>query len=548
MSDGQEKTRRTSADMPTVVPDKGSSTMGASGVLTVGQQWGKYVLEKQLGGGGQADVFQAYDRLGTAGHVALKIPHGTLSPAHVSEWVEAEAGTLVRLKHPNIVRVVDAGIVSTRPYVATALVDGLPMSKYVKSSPPSMRTILNWMIQLTQAIQLSHEHGAIHRDLKPNNVIVTHDGRPLLIDFGMASLVTAYAKETRQDASGTYPFMAPEQARGEGDADLRVDVFGLGAVLKFLLTGQGPYHSAKHHVRAVLQGQVEFVPNTAASSGVGKALIAVANKALDPSPEKRYQNATELLMDLQRIRRRGKILTGVVTALFVLGLAGVVIAKEPWKHWASGPGAGVGPGGAVEEDYVRADLNILFQRRDQEGSHQELNEKYLPLHTGDRIQIRGELEEPMHAYLIACTRVSGEDGDGGATALVDPTLLYPTEGQADEPVTEISYPGKENDWIELTSPTGTETFLLLARREAVSDPEAMLAEITAMGSAPKLDSKTLLVLDHKGSHERTEGARALGSKVTVEKGFLEALQGEKGKDWEVIRAVVFPQLFRGEDE
>ncbi|MHC4789605.1 MAG: protein kinase family protein, partial [Planctomycetota bacterium] len=130
---------------------RGQSSAPA-GLPVPGQPWGKYLIEKTLGAGGQASVFQAYDQFGAAGHTALKVPHGSVPAERLRGWAGTEAEPLVKLDHPNIVRVVDAGCVGNVPYVATELIDGLPLNARVKVGPVPTRQVLAWMIQLCDAV------------------------------------------------------------------------------------------------------------------------------------------------------------------------------------------------------------------------------------------------------------------------------------------------------------------------------------------------------------------------------------------------------------
>ncbi len=499
------------ADKPTepMARDAGPESTASSPVP--GQRWGKFLIEKHLGGGGQAEVFQAFDQIGTAGHVALKVAHRPLGQREAETWLDIEAGALVELDHPNIVRVADAGRVGDFPYVATELVEGLPLHEHVRLNPPSLREILDWMVQLAEAVHAAHSRGIVHRDLKPTNVIVTPDGRLLIVDFGVASMVTPYQPEPRRGRSGTPDYVAPEQARGDPEADHRVDIFGLGAILKLLLVEEGPYHGAENPLSAAMSGDVKPIAE-ASGPALRRALSRIANCALDPDPGKRYQSAREMAVTLRRLRSRGALM---------LALAAVVLL-------AIGVAALLAAAGRPEEQPVQARLEIHFQRKGQVGSHQVLTPDALPLRDGDRIQIHAELDRPLIPYVIA---VSAQEAQ----------LLYPAPGVDAGRVTEVQVPAGDDQWLPLVPPGGTETILLLAREEPLPDPESFVGELFALGPPPALDGDGLYVVDGSNCRLLEVGRdRPLGAKaVTVEKGFLTELAKQVPQEWQVVRAVAF---------
>ncbi len=447
--------------------------------------------------------------MGTAGHVALKVPLVPLPPDEVRRWLDVEAGALTKLDHPNIVRVADAGCRGLYPYVATELVDGLPLNERVRTDPPSPRRILDWTIALAEALGAAHARGTVHRDLKPLNVIITPEGRPLLIDFGLASLATAYHLEPRRDATGTYPFMAPEQARGEPEADHRVDVFGLGALLKYMLTGRGPYYGAENALEAAREGQVQRV-DMAGMRGLRRALARVANRALDPDPARRYQNMREMAGALRRMRvMRTARLRGAVVLLLAAGAVAVLSAL-----------------GVLTPKPVNAAMDVRLQRGDQVGSFQELTADSVPLGPGDRVQVRATFSEPLYPYLISA------GSKGGAT------VLYPADGQALRRTELFQFPGGEQ-WYDLPSGGETRTLLLLAARHAVPDIATVVA---GLGDAPEIGSPSLLELNANGLQLiPSTRASLIGRQTGQERdGFLATLPPQGEGQWAAVRAVAFP--------
>ncbi len=485
-----------------------------------GQTWGKYLIEKQLGEGGQAVVFQAFDQLGPAGHAALKLPRRRIPSEQFQAWIAGEAEPLVKLDHPNIVRVLDAGCVGDTPYVATQLVLGLPIGSYVKNNPPSLRQILDWTIQLADALACAHENGIIHRDLKPRNVIITPEGEPQIIDFGISSLVGAYAPEHETGLSGSPPFMPPEQARADPQADHRVDIFALGAVLKHLMVQTGPYgrkENREDYLQAARDGQVQLL-----DCDVGprkrRALARIANRAMDPEPDSRYRNAKEMLRALRRVRTRPRFIAAAVGAVV---LAAAVVLGAMALPRAGRPVAPTGP--------IKASLEIHFQRARQTGVYQVLTADAVPLHSGDRIQIHAEFDRMLVPYLV------GVDSEGQVR------VLHPDQGAKAKPVRKLQFPPGRDEWLELTPPGGTETIILLASERPVGDVSQLQDQLLSYGRPPVLSGDGLLVVNDKGARFIPgPKERGLGEKtVTVEKGMLaRLLEGVPGQ-WAAVRALAF---------
>ena len=525
---------RNENEIPTASDANPERRVSTSNVPVPGYTWGKYLIEKSLGAGGQADVFQAYDRFGAAGHVALKVARSPVPDKQAQAWTQAEAEPLLKLDHPNIVRVVDAGCVNGAPYIATQLVKGLPLSAHVKSNPPSVRQVLDWMIQLVGAVAHAHEHGIIHRDLKPSNIIVTPQGQPRIIDLGISSLIDPYQPEHKPRSSGTVFFMPPEQAGGDPQADHRIDVFALGGILKLLLSATGPYgpfeqanqafeeiltggssEDLRQRLRTHMSENIEFMAEDGGPT-MNRALARIANRALSVDPEKRFPNAREMLRALGGLRNRRRFLAAGAAAVLVA----IVIATTAFLGDNPQPSA------------PTASLEVHFQRAAQKGSYQMLAADLLPLKTGDKVQIHIKFSEPMSACLLAV------DPDGTAS------ILHPASGASSEPTEEIAIPGKRNEWLKLVDPGGIETVVLLARREAITDLEKLKNQVQALSPAPAMDRPGLLIANGSGVHfieSKIKAQRPFDEKpVTVEKGFLAALAEMQGSEWIVVRAVSFP--------
>ncbi len=490
----------------------------SEGLPAPGETWGRYLIERSLGAGGQAEVFQAYGRFGVAGHVALKVSRLPVPDDQVSAWLSAEADALVKLDHPGIVRVVDAGVEGGLPYVATSLVDGLPLDGYVKNEAPAPPRVLDWMLQLTDAVRHAHARGVVHRDLKPQNIVVTPQGRPMIIDFGVSRLISPYDPALPRGISGTPAYMAPEQARGEASADQRVDVFALGGVLKYLLTGSAPYGDSPGSFQAMCEGRVEAV-DEGRGSALRRGLARVANRALAAEADKRLGSVDQMHRSLASLRSRRQILVALGG-----GVAAISVAALGWRLLAP---AGPPPAASGE-------LTIHFQRANQSGSYQVLTADLLPLVSGDRIQVQVRFSQPLCPYLL------GASTDGQLA------VLYPPEDQVPGAVRELSVPADRDEWLPLTGPGGTQTILLLACRQAGRTASQVRQELEQLGSAPAIDGVGMLLAEGKGVRLIANPAathRAIGSKaVRAEKGLLAGLMERVPRDWAMVRALSFTHL------
>ncbi len=495
-----------------------------------GRPWGRFLIEKRLGGGGQADVYQAFDQVGMAGHVALKVPRSEVPRERMQEWVETEAGPVVKLNHPNVVRVLDCGTVGPYPYVATELVHGLPLNEHVRANPPSLKQILDWMIQLSEALHAAHSRGIIHRDIKPLNIIITPGAVPRIIDFGLASFVTAYSPEPRRDLAGTYPFMAPEQARGDPAADHRVDVFAMGGILKYLLAGEGPYHGRDSAVAAARAGDVAYL----ADSGGGplrRALRRIANRALAVDPDERYPTMEEMGKALRRLRSGPKVLLWALGALCLAAILGGVVWQVAGRSTEAPPPRGRGgPAAASPTQSRKARLSVEVRPRPG-APHTMLTADQLPLDPGAEVCLRAAFGKPMAAgvFLVA---------PGG-----DSRLLYPAEGAEPPLVTSLRVPEAENSWLDLESARGTVTVLLIAAEDTFPTGPEMLKRLLPVLSPPSVTGGGMLEFDGKDviTHSSTRWQRQTGRRTLFDNGFLGMLaERHRPEGGPVVRAIAFP--------
>jgi serine/threonine protein kinase len=209
----------------------------------IGRRLGVYQIESEIGHGGMGEVYRAVRADGQfKKNVAIKVVRGGYDTAAVLERFRHERQILASLDHPNIARLYDGGTTEEGiPYLVMELIEGIPVDQYCAEHNLSINDRLKLFAQICGAVQFAHQRLVIHRDIKPSNILVTSDGTPKLLDFGIAKLLDASGGgETTMLPAMTPEYASPEQIRGE-PITTATDVYSLGVVLYRLLTGRSPY-------------------------------------------------------------------------------------------------------------------------------------------------------------------------------------------------------------------------------------------------------------------------------------------------------------------
>jgi len=262
---------------------------------------GDYELLEEVGRGGQGVVFRARQK-SLNRTVALKvISLGQWASKEHLRRFRREAEAAASLDHPSIVPIYDVGERDGSCYFSMKFVEGGQLDEVVRRSPISIGQAAELIAKVARTVHYAHEHGILHRDIKPGNILLDKNGEPHLTDFGLARLLDAQSSVTRTiDVLGTPSYMAPEQAAGEATKlSKATDVYGLGAVLYQLLTGQPPFAGGTTYETIRLLRDTEPRQPRSLNPKIDRELSTICSKCLEKDPQRRYSSALALAEDLE---------------------------------------------------------------------------------------------------------------------------------------------------------------------------------------------------------------------------------------------------------
>ncbi len=317
-------------------------------MLGAGTKLGPFEIVSPIGAGGMGEVYRARDpRLGR--DVAVKILPGSFaSDASRLRRFEQEARAAAALNHPNILALHDIGQQNGAPFIVTELLEGATLRDRLRSGPLPVRKAIDCAVQIAHGLAAAHDKGIFHRDLKPDNVFITNDGRAKILDFGLAKLTRGEGGEGQEELTrtvesdpgmvlGTVGYMSPEQVRGK-PADARSDLFSLGVVLYEMLSGKRAFQgeSSAETMSAIVKEEPPELSRL--NSSVPPALERIVRHCLEKNPSERFQSAHDLAFDLDslsatstaspiaaaaaRPRRLGLLALAAVALLAVAAFAG----------------------------------------------------------------------------------------------------------------------------------------------------------------------------------------------------------------------------------
>ena len=264
---------------------------------------GRYEIHELIGQGGMAYVYRAYDRIENR-WVAIKILREELSDnSDFLRRFRNESKAIAVLSHPNIVKVYDVSFGDRIQYIVMEYVDGITLKQYIEQQGEiKWREALYFTVQILQALQHAHERGIIHRDIKPQNIMLLEDGSIKVMDFGIARFTQAETQTMTDKAIGSVHYIAPEQARG-GHINDKADIYSVGVMLYEMLTGQLPFVADNAVSVAIMQMQAEPTPPTRINPSIPKGLEEITMHAMEKNPAQRFPSAADMLEDVERFRR-----------------------------------------------------------------------------------------------------------------------------------------------------------------------------------------------------------------------------------------------------
>ena len=264
---------------------------------------GRYEIREIIGVGGMAVVYKAFDNVENR-LVAIKILKDEfLSNQEFLRRFRNESKAIAMLSHPNIVNVYDVSFGDLIQYIVMEYIDGITLKEFIeREGSLRWKDAVHFTIQILRALQHAHDRGIVHRDVKPQNIMVLSDGTIKVTDFGIARFARSDQRTITDKAIGSVHYISPEQARGE-KTDEKTDIYSVGVMLYEMLTGKLPFQAESAVSVAIMQLQREPQLPTQVNPSIPLGLEQITMHAMQKSQERRYQSASEILCDLSNFRK-----------------------------------------------------------------------------------------------------------------------------------------------------------------------------------------------------------------------------------------------------
>ncbi len=263
---------------------------------------GRYEILELIGFGGMAIVFKAYDLLGKR-YVAVKILKDEyLESEDFKRRFRNESKAIALLSHPNIVKVLDVNFSDNIQYIVMEYIDGITLKEYIEQQGSvKWKEAVHFTVQILRALQHAHDNGIVHRDIKPQNVMLLEDGTIKVMDFGIARFARESGKTLSDKAIGSVHYISPEQAQG-APTDEKTDIYAVGVILYEMLTGRVPFDGDTPVSIAIKQMQIEPTRPTQIKADLPMGLEEIILRAMQKEPALRYQTAAEMLRDIDEFK------------------------------------------------------------------------------------------------------------------------------------------------------------------------------------------------------------------------------------------------------
>lgn len=264
---------------------------------------GRYEIREIIGVGGMAVVYKAFDNVENR-FVAIKIlKEEFLSNQEFLRRFKNESKAIAMLSHPNIVNVYDVSFGDLIQYIVMEYIEGITLKEFIEREG-SLRwnDAVHFTVQILKGLQHAHDKGIVHRDVKPQNIMVLSDGTIKVTDFGIARFARSDQRTITDKAIGSVHYVSPEQARGE-KTDEKADIYSVGVMLYEMITGRLPFQAESAVSVAIMQLQRDPQLPTTINPSIPKGLEQITMHAMQKSQERRYQSASEILCDLNNFKR-----------------------------------------------------------------------------------------------------------------------------------------------------------------------------------------------------------------------------------------------------
>lgn len=265
---------------------------------------GRYLIQSLVGVGGMANVYRGVDEK-TGNAIAVKVlKEEFLDNEELVRRFKNESKAISILDHPNIVKVYDVSVTDRLQYIVMEYVDGITLKEYLKQRGGALtwKETVHFATQVLGALQHAHSKGIIHRDVKPQNIMLLADGSIKMMDFGIARFSRAQSQTVSDKAIGSVHYISPEQAKGDR-TDARTDIYSVGVMLYEMLSGRLPFDGDGAVSIAIMQISDKAKPLAQVAPNVPEGLRQITEKAMEKDPAKRYQSAQEMLEAIDAFKR-----------------------------------------------------------------------------------------------------------------------------------------------------------------------------------------------------------------------------------------------------